>query len=214
VVQKKPNLKKTFLILLVCLSLKGTCQTQALKQLQLDIEKLAQLKMQLQNMYKGYAILANGYSNIKNQSLANYVLHKDFIDALSMISPAVRNDPAVNECLLLFTQVQDEYSTAYKKVKSYNVFNTKEIDFFCKAYAKILSESNTKLDALQMVLTPNKLQMNEAERIEILASLARDLDKQLAQLRNFTTQTNQLYLLRTKSKKDNQFLRYQYGLSH
>jgi hypothetical protein len=40
------------------------------------------------------------------------------------------------------------------------------------------------------------------------------LDKQLAQLRNFTTQTNQLYLLRTKSKKDNQFLRYQYGLSH
>jgi hypothetical protein len=115
-------------------------------------------------MYKGYAILANGYSNIKNQSLANYVLHKDFIDALSMISPAVKNDPAVNECtVIIYASSRSEYNAAYKKVKSYNVFNTKEIDFFCKAYAKIFPKAIPNWMHCKWCLTPNKLQMNEAE---------------------------------------------------
>jgi hypothetical protein len=206
-------MKKLLIVIPVCLALQLSGQTQALQQLQLDIEKLAQLKMQLQNMYKGYAILANGYSNIKNQSLANFVLHKDYIEALSTISPAVRNDPAINESLQLFTQIQSGYDAAYKKIRSYGVFNAGEIDFFCNGCAKILSSSNQNIDEMKLVLTPNKLQMNEADRLEMLESLRSDLEKQLSQLRNFTAQADQIQIQRTKNKKDNQFLRNQFGIA-
>ncbi|MES2329658.1 MAG: TerB family tellurite resistance protein [Bacteroidota bacterium] len=205
-------MKTLIIIISLCFSLSGTAQTQALKQLQLDIEKLAQLKMQLQYMYKGYSILANGYTNIKNQSLANFVLHKDFIDALSMISPAVKNDPAVRDILTMQAGIVSECNAAYKKVMQYGVFNASEIRSFTKAYAKILSESNSQVDALQIVLTPNKLQMNETERLEAIEKIKESVEEKLAAIRSLSVRANTLASFRMRSKKDNEFLRNQYGI--
>ena len=65
-------------------------QAQEAAQLILNYEKLKQLEEILDNMYKGYAILSNGYNRIKNIAEGNYNLHQVFLDALFMINPSVR----------------------------------------------------------------------------------------------------------------------------
>lgn len=188
-------------------------QTQALKQLELDIEKLAQLKSMLNNMYSGYTILSNGYDNIKNQSLASFTLHKNFIDALSQVSPAVKNAPGIGAIVSLQSQIVSEYKTTYNTVKSSSGFTTKQLDELTNVYSRILSQSSQNLAALQEVITAGKLQMSEADRLLIIESLRTDMEKQLLTLRTFTGQTNQMSLLRARLKKENNSLRNSYGIA-
>lgn len=188
-------------------------QTQALKQLELDIEKLAQLKSMLNNMYSGYTILSNGYDNIKNQSLASFTLHKNFIDALSQVSPSVKNAPAISAIVSIQAQIVSEYKTTYNTFKSSSGFTAKELDELTNVYSRILSQSSQNLAALQEVITAGKLQMTEADRLLIIESLRTDMEKQLATLRTFTGQANQMRLLRARLKKDNNSLRNSYGIA-
>jgi hypothetical protein len=171
-------MKNLFLAALLCLALRRS-QTQALEQLQLNIEKLAQLKLMLSNMYNTYSILSNGYNNIKNLSLDNFKLHKGFIDGLSNVSPAVRNATAVADILTTQAKIVSEYNATFKRVTADRLFTPAEVRQLTDAYSNILSKTSRNLDALQQVLTAKKLQMSEAERLEILHSLSLDMEKQL-----------------------------------
>ena len=72
-------MKKIFIVLLLC---SNFCfgQSQEAKQLLLNVEKLAQLKLMLSHMKTGYQILEKGYTSIKNISQGNFNLHRDFLD--------------------------------------------------------------------------------------------------------------------------------------
>src|SRR5690242_1627765 len=81
-------------ILVGCFSLlfiSSRAQSAEVEQLLLDIDKLTQFKKILQNMYDGYKVLYSGYTNIKDISQGNFSLHKNFLDALLEVSPAVKN---------------------------------------------------------------------------------------------------------------------------
>src|SRR5258708_28357568 len=73
------------------LSLRSSAQAQELEQLALDIEKLAQMKSILTEMYKGYKILTGGYNTIKRLAEGNFNLHPAYLNGLLQGSPAVHN---------------------------------------------------------------------------------------------------------------------------
>ena len=188
-------------------------QTQALQQLELDIEKLAQMKAMLSSMYNGYTILANGYNNLKDQSFANFNLHKTLIDGLSSISPAVKNASAITDIINAQASIVAEYKTAIATIKAAGVFNATELINLGDAYATVLVKTSDNLETLQQVITPNTLQMSEAERLDFLSALGRDMEKQLAAVRTFTAQANQVAQLRLRLKKDNETLRSVFSLN-
>ena len=69
-------MKKLLVVIAIGFSLNANAQTQELQQLALNIEKLAQLKSILDNMYKGYAVLTKGYNtiDIDNRSAGLYII--------------------------------------------------------------------------------------------------------------------------------------------
>ncbi|MFX9630904.1 hypothetical protein ABTO69_20345, partial [Acinetobacter baumannii] len=74
-------MKKIIVLLLMCCMLfKGKAQSDEVQQLLLNVEKLAQFKKILQNMYDGYKLLHKGYTAVKNISEGNFSLHKTFLD--------------------------------------------------------------------------------------------------------------------------------------
>ena len=80
------------LLILLTLVIHSACfsQSQEAKQLLLNVEKLAQLKLMLSHMKTGYQILEKGYTSIKNISQGNFNLHRDFLKGLLQVSPAVK----------------------------------------------------------------------------------------------------------------------------
>ena len=89
-------MRRLLFILLIPLLLTTTptraqSTSDLIQQLLLDVQKLDQLKTILQDMYKGYEIVNQGYTDIKNIASGNFNLHKLFLDGLLAVSPAVRN---------------------------------------------------------------------------------------------------------------------------
>lgn len=205
-------MKKYLTIITLYFSINGGAQTQSLQQLQLDIEKLAQLKMMLNNMYNGYNMLVSGYSNIKDQSLANFNLHKNFLDGLVSISPAVRNDPAINEIFSIQSQITSAYNDTYQKINRTGLFNASELDYFNKGYAKITKQTDQNLSDLQLMIAHDKLQMNEAERLSAIQQIRADMETQLSAARSFTKKVNTLSALRVQMKKENETIRNSFGI--
>lgn len=187
-------------------------QSQALQQLRLDIEKLAQLKIMLNNMYSGYAMLSKGYDNIRTQAQSEFTLHKNFIDQLSTVSPAVKNSAMVAKIISLQGEIRQEYATAFNSIRQTGVFSTKEMMQLLDLYEQVVAKAAQNIDALMQITTADRMQMSEADRIFFLESLVSDMDNLLARLRNFTAQAKTTAALRTKIKKDNEQLRAQYGI--
>lgn len=188
-------------------------QSQALQQLKLDIEKLAQLKTMLGNMHSGYSILSNGYDNIRAQAQSGFNLHKHFIDQLSAVSPAVKNSSMIRTILSLQSQIREEYSGTLRSIRQTGVFTTKELNELTAAYERIIAQAAQDLDALVQVTTAGRMQMSEADRIFFLERLASDMEKQLVSLRTFTTGAKRTAAIRARLKKDNEQLRSQYGIN-
>jgi hypothetical protein len=206
-------MKKLLISLVILFCQQTNAQTQALQELKLNIEKLAQLKAMLNNMYSGYSILSEGYINLKSQSLANFNLHKTFIEGLSQISPAVRNAPEIAAILQAQAQIVSEYKTAFQKISTGKLLNPAELNGLINNYSAVSRKSSQILDALKQLLTPGNLQMSEAERINFLASLRTDMEIQLGLIRNFTSQAYQLAEFRLRMKKEHQTLRKTFGIS-
>lgn len=70
-------MKKIVIIFCLCSFLGNMAhgQVEEAKSLALNLAKLEQLRKILDNMYKGYQILTEGYQTIKNISEGNFKLH-------------------------------------------------------------------------------------------------------------------------------------------
>jgi len=160
-------------------------QVQELEQLALDIEKLAQLKSILTNMYKGYQILTKGYNTVKDLTEGNFNLHRVFLDGLWEVSPTVKKYKRIAEIINGQKVLVKEYKTAFDYFKSINVFEEEEIDYLSQVYSSLLSRSVKNIDELLMVITSNQLRMNDAERLKIIDRIYDDVQDKLSFLHDF-----------------------------
>jgi DNA repair ATPase RecN len=122
-------MKYFFSILLFFYSFKTFSQAQELQQLALDLEKLTQFKQILSDMKKGYEILSGGYNTIKDISQGNFNLHKDFLDGLLAISPAVAKYTKIADIISMQLQLVKEYKSYYSRFKKDSHFTVNEVTY-------------------------------------------------------------------------------------
>lgn len=199
-------MKKQFVIwmlfFLLFVPLKTLAQSQEMKQLVLNIEKLTQFKQILKDMKNGYRILSGGYNTIKDLSQGNFSLHKTFMDGLMQVSPAVRKYKRIGEITNYQMLLVKEYKGALKKFKNSSLFNDKEIQYIEKVYANLFKQSLRNLDELTTVVTANKLRMSDDERLESIDRIYLDMQDKLLFLRNFNANTSVLSVQRSKEHND------------
>lgn len=204
-------MKKLIIVLLlssnICFS-----QSQEAKQLLLNVEKLAQLKLMLSHMKNGYQILQKGYTSIKNISEGNFSLHKDFLDGLLQISPAVRKYAKVADIISFQIKIVKESKTALAEFKDNKQFSIAEIDYMGKVFSNLLSESLKTMEELTMVLTAGKLRMSDDERLKAIDGIYDTVMDQYSFLNEFNNGTAILSLQREKEKMDIDLMRKIHGI--
>lgn len=204
-------MNKLFIVLMLSSSI---CfgQSQEAKQLLLNVEKLAQLKLMLSHMKNGYQILHKGYTSIKNISEGNFSLHKDFLDGLLQISPAVRKYAKVADIIHFQIKIVKESKTALAEFKGNKQFSIAEIDYMGKVFSNLLSEGLKTLEELTMVLTAGKLRMSDDERLKAIDVIYDTVMEQYSFLNEFNNGTAILSLQREKEKMDIDLMRKIYGM--
>ena len=197
--------KTTCLLLLICLLFTGQrsqAQATEAQQLALNIQKLAQFRKILKNMYDAYTILSNGYNKVKDITSGNYSIHEAFLDGLMAVSPAVRNYSKVAEIIENQAAIIKEYRSAFNRFKDAGVFSAEEISYLGKVYDNLLDRSIANVNELTMVLTASKLRMSDDERLTSIDRLAGEIQEQLSFLRSFNNKTGVLAMQRIKDKQD------------
>jgi len=193
---------------------KVSAQADEIKQLLLNIEKLAQFKQILSDMKKGYQILEGGYNTIKDISEGNFNLHKAFLDGLMEVSPTVRNYRRVAGIINYQIVLVKEYRNAYDRFKRDNNFNTDELSYLGRVYDNLFKESLRNLDELLTVITAGKTRMSDDERLQTIDRIYADMQEKLIFLRHFNNNTTILAVQRAKERNDAQTIQKIYGINN
>lgn len=194
-------MKRIILVIaLITLSIRSFSQTQEATQLLLNYEKLLQLEEILDNMYKGYKILTQGYNRVKDIAEGNYKLHQVFLDGLYTVNPSVRNYrriPMIVNYQLLLVQ---EYKRAYNRFKDDDNLTVMEIKYLESVYSYLIKQSLRNIEELTMIITASKLRMSDDERMRAIDRIFFDMENKLSFLRYFNNSTQLLALQRAKDK--------------
>ncbi len=196
-------MKRIGILLLTLSSISASfSQTQEAAQLLLNYEKLKQLEEILDNMYKGYQILSQGYNRIKNIAEGNYSLHQVFLDGLFAVNPAVAKYKRIPDIIRYQQLLMKEYRRAFNRFKDDPHLTADEITYLEKVYDYLVRQSLKNLEELAMIITANKLRMSDDERIQSIDRIYFDIENKLSFLRYFNNSTQMLVLQRAKEGSD------------
>lgn len=184
-------------ILGICLmTIPVKAQSDEIQQLLLNLQKLAQFKKILQNMYDGYKILNNGYTAVVNISQGNFNLHNTFLDNLFQVSPSVRKYKRIADIINYQIRIVKEYKAAFNQFQNDKQFTVQEIEYIGKVYKNLFEQSLKSLDELAMVITARKLRMSDEERLHAIDIIYASIEDQYSFLKDFNGNTAMLSLQR------------------
>lgn len=190
-------MKKWIMIFLLNVSsVNLVAQSQEAQQLLLNVEKLAQFKKILQNMYDGYKIIHKGYTTVKDLSEGNFSLHKTFLDDLMEVSPAIKKYKRVTDIINYQFRIVKEYKGAFNQFKEDKSLIAEEIKYLGKVYANLFDRSVKSLDELSIVITAGKLRMSDDERLQAIDRIYASIEDQFTFLKEFNNNTALLSLQR------------------
>jgi hypothetical protein len=175
-------------------------QTQEAAQLLLNYEKLKQLEEILDNMYKGYKILAQGYSRIKGIAEGNYKLHQVFLDGLLSVSPTVRKYRRIPQIISYQQLLMKEYKRAFNRFKDDEDLTPQEIRYITNVYEHLVKRSLKNLEELTLIITASQLRMSDDERLMAIDRIYFDIVDKGSFLRHFNNSTQLLIIQRAKEK--------------
>ena len=191
---------------------KSIAQSDEVQQLLLNVEKLAQLKKILNNMYESYQVLSKGYNLVKDISEGNFNIHKLFLDALLQVSPAVRKYKKVADIIGYQAQLVKEYKPVFKRFRASGLFNEKELAYMGSVYSSLINKSLQQLDDLAMVITAGKLRMSDDERLSAIDRIYTGMGDQLDFIRVFNKENNLLAIQRGREMVDTKLSKRLNGL--
>jgi hypothetical protein len=210
----------TRLFLLICLlgafGHPGRAQSIAdlLVELELDKEKLSSMKNTLQEMYQGYESLEHGYTNIRDIAKGNFSLHQAFLDALWLISPAVRADPRITDILNREYTIVSGYQSANARWSASGVFTASELNYIVGRYSGLLQRCLQSVEELTMVLTADELRMSDDERLQVIGRVNGETQAQLAMMQHLDNTLSIQTTQRLKEQGNINTLKLLYGLSN
>ena len=204
--------KIALLIAVVLISSQAFSQAQEAQQLLLNWEKLTQLKKILNDMYTGYKIVYKGYTAIKDISEGNFNLHKDFLDGLLEVSPAVRKYKRVSDIINYQIKIVKQYKAAFNQFRQDKNFAPEEIDYLGKVYSNLFNQSLKSLDELTMIITAGSLRMSDDERLQAIDRIYSEVVLQFSFLQDFNNSTAILSMQREKDIQDIEISRKLYDI--
>lgn len=202
-----------FLLISLNMPVKIHAQSQEATQLVLNYEKLRQLEEILDNMYKGYKILSNGYNTIKNISEGNFSLHQVFLDGLYAVNPAVRNYKRIPYIIQYQKFLVKEYKRAFNRFKIDPNLTVREVKYLANVYSYLFKQSLRNLDELLMIVTAAKLRMSDEERLRAIDRIYYDLENKVVFLKLFNSTTQWLAMQRARDNHDVITLQKLYGVT-
>jgi hypothetical protein len=187
---------------------------KVIKAADLQIQRLQNKTIWLQNAQK---TLENKMSQLKLDEIKDWVqkqkkLYEDYYRELWKVKSALAYYKRVKDIIEQQVAMVNEYKGAWFLFKQDKNFTKEEIDYMYNIYSGMMDESLKNIDQLFMVVNAFATQMSDAKRLEIINTVADNVEQQYLDLKEFNNQNKMLSLQRASELGEIEYVRRLYGI--
>jgi hypothetical protein len=181
----------------------------------LNVQRLQNKTIWLQNAQK---TLENKMSQLKLDEIKSWVekqrkLYDDYFQELRKVKAALAYYQRLKDIIQRQLQMVSEYKSAWALFRQDKNFTPEELDYMLSIYTGMMDESMKSMDQLFLVVNAFVTQMTDAKRLEIINTVADNLEQQFVDLREFNNQNKMISLQRASEKGEIEYVKRLYGLS-
>lgn len=180
----------------------------------LQVQRLQTQTIGLQNMQKA---IENTMSQLKLTDIASWVqkqkdLYANYYQELWKIKSVIAYYERVKQIITEQMDLVNAYKQGFSLLKQDKHFTADELDYMYNVYSGILDQSVKNLDQIYTVINAFTTQMSDADRLKIIDAAANRIDQNYSDVKEFTNQSIQLSLQRSKDENDLSTVKQLYGL--
>jgi hypothetical protein len=188
--------------------------TKAIKAVDLKIQRLQNKTIWLQNAQKE---LENTLSKLKLSEIGDWVekqrkLYDDYFQELWRVKAALAYYSRVKDIIERQSGMVSEYRAAWYLFRQDKNFTPEELDYIYTIYSGMFEESLKSIDQLFLVVNAFDKQMIDSKRLEIINTVADNLEQNIMDLKEFNNQNKMISLQRASEKGEIVTVKSLYGL--
>jgi hypothetical protein len=185
---------------------------KVIKAVDLKVQRLQNQTIWLQNAQK---VIENQLSKLKLTEIADWtqrqkILYADYYQKLWEVKAIISGYQRVKRLAETQAALVKEYNWAFGLFKSDKHFSAQELTHMEEIYQGILSQSVKDLDQVLLVVNSFKVQMSDANRIELINAAANRIEANYNDLKRFNQQNMILSIQRFKSLSELSALKQMY----
>jgi hypothetical protein len=168
------------------------------KSLKSHATQIVELQLYLEAVKKGYRIVRSGLETIHSIRNGEFDLHNIFYTGLWKVNPEIRKLP---ETILILDFSQKAYrncASLARRLRTDNTLTETERKYLLGLCNNLVADIDANVDALASILTPGKVQMDDAERTRRINTFFEVSGRQLRVSTSINGEASTLARARTK----------------
>lgn len=161
------------------------------------LKQIALLQVYIGYLEKGYDIARKGLKTIADIKDGHWKIDTRFFNSLKNVNPKIRDYVKVAAILQQQLQIVKVCGSLRKQG-----FNTDEVGYIHSVCDHIISECETVVDQLLVVLKDGSLTMSDDERITVIDSIYETVTDQYSFIKDYSERARLLLRSRLKDKND------------
>lgn len=180
----------------------------------LKIQRLQNNTIWLQNAQK---TIENTLSKLHLDDIGNWVerqrrLYADYFEELRKVKVALTYYQRVRDIIAQQMQIVREYKVAWSLFRQDKHFTAEELEFMSDVYTGMMAQSAKNVDQLFLVIEAFMTQMSDAKRLEVINTVASNVEQTLMDLKGFNEENKMLSLQRATDQSEIDYVKKLYGL--
>ncbi|WP_439695860.1 hypothetical protein ACFGVS_23795 [Mucilaginibacter sp. AW1-7] len=160
------------------------------------IQQIAALQVYISFLQSGYNIAHTGLNTIKDITNGEFHLHDLYISSLKQVNPVIKKDKRIDEIVAM----QEYISEAFGYITNSSVLSADHHAYINSVKDKVFAECDGDMDELLLVITSDKVEMKDDERIARLNKVYLSMQDKTAFTQRFCSQVN--LLIRQRSDEN------------
>lgn len=139
------------------------------------LQQIAALQVYINYAKKGYNIVSGGINTIRDIKKGDLNLHNTFFSSLKTINPKISRYSKVADIISYQVRIIKLARQTLQSIKEANQFSVEEIEYCKKVLDALLDDCIQSITELIEIITPDKLQMTDDERLVRIDKLYLDM---------------------------------------
>lgn len=139
------------------------------------LQQIAALQVYINYAKKGYSIVSGGINTIRDIKKGDLNLHNTFFSSLKTINPKISRYTKVADIISYQVRIIKLARQTLQSIREANQFSVEEIEYCKMVLDALLDDCIQSVTELIEIITPDKLQMTDDERLVRIDKLYLDM---------------------------------------